>query len=257
MDYLIDSMLQPNKQVKEGYNTIVVTTDEGKVYSGTKVRQSDTDLILRDAEDKEFAVPLKSIDEQANGTSLMPAGLTDRLTRAELVDLVRFLSELGKVGPYAVGNARVARRWEVLQPTPEAFVRLHRTSDTQLISDDTGLVWNAAYSTVSGGLPIGEQPAFDMKQRLAEGARSISFVRCRLQTSAAGKVQLALNGIEGLQIWLNGQPVTPESALVVDLPGGESVLTVCVERGLRSAPLRVELQDVAGSAAQAQFVTGK
>lgn len=256
-DYLVDSMLQPNKQVKEGYNTIVVTTDEGKVFSGVKVRQSDTDLILRDAEDKEVSVPLNSIDEQANGTSLMPAGLIDRLTRAELVDLVRFLSELGKVGPYAVGNARVARRWEVLQPTPEAFTRLYRTSDTQLVSDDMGLAWNAAYTTVSGGLPIGEQPAFDMQQRLAEGARSISFARCRLLTSTAGKTRLVLNGAEGLQIWLNGKPLTPDATLTVDLPAGESVLTFCVERGLRSKPLRVELQDVAGSSAQVQFAAGK
>ena len=45
----------------------------------------------------------------------MPAGLTDTLTRGELVDLVRFLSELGKIGPYAVGKDRVFRRWQVLR----------------------------------------------------------------------------------------------------------------------------------------------
>ena len=48
----------------------------------------------------------------------MPAGLTDTLTRGELVDLVRFLSELGKIGPYAVSKARVFRRWQVLDPAP-------------------------------------------------------------------------------------------------------------------------------------------
>ncbi|HTN02578.1 MAG TPA: hypothetical protein VL132_11890, partial [Planctomycetaceae bacterium] len=116
---------------------------------------------------------------------------------------------------------------------------------------------NAAYTTVSGGLPIGEQPAFDMQQRLAEGARSISFARCRLLTSTAGKTRLVLNGAEGLQIWLNGKPLTPDATLTVDLPAGESVLTFCVERGLRSKPLRVELQDVAGSSAQVQFAAGK
>ena len=51
----------------------------------------------------------------------MPAGLTDTLTRDELVDLVRFLSELGKIGPYSVGQARVVRRWQVLQPPPRSL----------------------------------------------------------------------------------------------------------------------------------------
>ena len=32
----------------------------------------------------------------------MPKGLVNFMTRAEFVDLVRFLSELGKPGPYAI-----------------------------------------------------------------------------------------------------------------------------------------------------------
>ena len=42
----------------------------------------------------------------------MPDGLVDSLTRQEFVDLVRFLSELGKVGPYAPNPARLVRRWQ-------------------------------------------------------------------------------------------------------------------------------------------------
>ena len=51
----------------------------------------------------------------------MPEGLADPLTRGELVDLVRFLSELGKVGPYSVSKARLVRRWQALEPTNEAY----------------------------------------------------------------------------------------------------------------------------------------
>ena len=32
----------------------------------------------------------------------MPKGLANLMTRAEFLDLVRFLSELGKPGPYAI-----------------------------------------------------------------------------------------------------------------------------------------------------------
>ncbi len=53
--------------------------------------------------------------------SLMPAGLTEALTRPELIDLVRFLSQLGKIGPYSVGTERVLRRWQLLEATHEVL----------------------------------------------------------------------------------------------------------------------------------------
>ena len=61
IDYIAESAgggLAPNKKVKENFNSLVVVTDDGKVRSGIKLRQTDTDLLLRDAEDKEFKIPL-------------------------------------------------------------------------------------------------------------------------------------------------------------------------------------------------------
>ena len=51
IDYIAESLLAPNKKVKENFNSLVVVTDDGKVRSGIKLRQTDTDLLLRDAED--------------------------------------------------------------------------------------------------------------------------------------------------------------------------------------------------------------
>jgi putative heme-binding domain-containing protein len=77
VDYLIESLLEPNKAIKENYHAVVVTTESGKLYTGVKVRQTKTELVLRTAEDKEVAIPVKDIEEQAPGRSLMPDGLTD------------------------------------------------------------------------------------------------------------------------------------------------------------------------------------
>src|SRR5205807_7719209 len=109
---------------------LVVATKDGKLHTGIKVRETNTELILRNAEDKEISVPLNSIEERGNGGSLMPEGLADPLTRGEIVDLDRFLSELGKVGPYPVSKARLVRRWQVLEPTPNAYNLLLRTTFT-------------------------------------------------------------------------------------------------------------------------------
>ena len=76
-----------------------------------------------------MAIPSSSIEEQKPGGSLMPAGLTDTLTRGELADLVRFLSELGKIGPYAVGQgSRRSAAGRSLQPAGASSTALIRTS---------------------------------------------------------------------------------------------------------------------------------
>ena len=86
----------PAKNVKEGFNTLVVLTDDGQVVTGIQVSRSDEELVLRDAIGKEVKIPTADIDEESAGTSLMPAGLIDGLSREELADLVRYLSELGR-----------------------------------------------------------------------------------------------------------------------------------------------------------------
>src|SRR5262249_48751694 len=108
-DYLVDSILQPNKQVKEGYHATAVAPDHGRTYTGIKLRETASEPVLRDAEAHELSIPVPSIAERKMAGSIMPSGLADELTRPELVDLVRFLSELGKVGPYSVGTRRVCR----------------------------------------------------------------------------------------------------------------------------------------------------
>ena len=75
IDYLIESMINPNKAIKENYHSIVVTTDDGKVFNGIKVRQDNNELVLRDAEDRLINISLKKIEEQKNGKSLMPEGM--------------------------------------------------------------------------------------------------------------------------------------------------------------------------------------
>ncbi|MBI1345759.1 sorbosone dehydrogenase [bacterium] len=241
VDYLIDSLLLPNKNVKEGYQTAVVLTDEGKVLTGVKVRQSDTALIIRDAEDKELSIPLNTIEEVNNGSTLMPVGLTEKLTRAELIDLVRFLSELGKPGPYAVGTQPVARQWVGLLPTDDSYRRLTRTSDAQLMADDTSLTWALQYATVSGELPLSGLPTFGTKVKLVQSNRYVSFVRTFLQTTMAGETVLQWNDVTGLQIWIDGQPANPATPMKLELPEGRHSLSVAIDLNVRQTPLKLEL----------------
>ena len=255
-DYLVDSLLQPGKAVKEGYHAITVALDDGRVVTGIKLRQTDTALVLRDADDRELALPLASIDEQKPAGSLMPAGLVETMTESELLDLVRFLSELGKIGPYAVSKAQLMRRWQVLEMNGEAVTALRRTSlDAAII--EPSLVWSPAYSTVAGVLPLDAIPASPGVTNGFFDLPAVGVARGQIDVSTGGAVKLSFGGVEGLTLWVDGARVLAQEEMVLTLAPGVHTLTLAVDRTKRREGLRVNLEEVAGSPARAQVVLGK
>jgi putative heme-binding domain-containing protein len=257
VDYLIDSLLEPNKAIKENYHSVVVTTKEGRLFTGIPVRQTERDLVLRNADDQEIAISLGNIDEKTPGGSLMPDGLTETLTHGELIDLVRFLSELGKVGPYAVGNARVLRRWQALSPTREAYQLLTRTSYASAAGNEPALTWVPVYSRVAGDLPLEGLPQLAIRKPVGEEKNVLAFVRGQLDVSTAGKVKLRLNRATGLRVWLDGVPVDAREEMMLDVASGVRTLTFGIDLNERREGLRCELEDETGSAARARLVGGK
>ncbi|MEO1995290.1 MAG: hypothetical protein ABGZ17_08445 [Planctomycetaceae bacterium] len=256
IDYLTDSLLLPNKAVKENYHTLVVATDQGKLLTGIKVGQTETHLVLRNAEDREISIPLQAIEEQAPGSSIMPGGLTEKLTRAELVNLVRFLSELGKIGRFGVSRKRLVRRWRVLQSTKEARFRLRRTSYDSITDDHPSFEWQPAYSTVAGELPLENLPELRTKNRQT-GNRGMAFIRCNLTVTQPGTIQLMLGDVSGTSLWLGSRPIPLSDRISVSIVPGPQQLTFAIDLNQRRDPLRVELIDIPNSSARVEIVGGK
>jgi putative heme-binding domain-containing protein len=97
IDFIIGAILDPQKEIKEGFSSVVVLTRDGEEYQGYPVRESGEELVLRDVlRDREVHVRKADIQERRAAGSVMPSGLADALTRAEFRDLVRFLSEQGQ-----------------------------------------------------------------------------------------------------------------------------------------------------------------
>jgi putative heme-binding domain-containing protein len=258
VDYLIESIFLPSKAIKENYNSLVVETKKGLLVTGVKVRETPAELVLRDAEDREVVIPANQIDSKENSKkSLMPDGLADSLTRGELVDLVRFLSELGKVGPYSVSQARLVRRWQVLEPTREADSLLVSTSHASAAGNNSSLVWSPAYSTVAGELPLDGLPMFKMPTGAEKQVNLVTFVRCQLEATTAGRTRVLLNSGRGVKAWLDGEPVDLREHMILDLVVGTHTLTFAVDRAARTEALRCELDDVAGSPAKVRMIGGK
>jgi putative heme-binding domain-containing protein len=247
VDYVIDSILDPNKAIKDGYMGLAVVTRDGDVISGIKVRQDSTQMVLKDSTHEEIVVPLASVRRQKEIGSLMPTGLTDSLTHAEFLDLARFVSELGKPGPYAQSSVPVARRWRLLVPVPAAA-----TADSAVLPPSIGAAtnWSPAYTLLSGDLP--------MDAVRGSNAATVAIVQCQANATVGGKVNLMINGTEGLSGWIDQDAVKIGEVVPLELTSGVHSLTFRVnlqDRGDR--PLRVELHGLETGGARVIFVGGK
>ncbi len=91
------SIVNPNAKIKEGYQTIEVITDDGRIVSGIVVQRTPSHVQLRDAKDRTVTILNGDIDELSGSPlSIMPGGLNKSLRRDEPINLLRYLSELGR-----------------------------------------------------------------------------------------------------------------------------------------------------------------
>jgi putative heme-binding domain-containing protein len=233
-DFLVEHLLLPTKSVKEGFTAFEFLTQDGDVVSGIKVRENPQEIVLRDAGGEEVVVTKSKIKRQRDVRTLMPLGLTDGLSDAEVGDLVRFLSELGKPGPFVVGPAQVARQWKMLARLPDSLLHLAPDRAGHILQDDPDLVWAVATSTVAGLLPLPEVTAGP--------ASKVAVVRAGLQVTSAGKFSLEIGDVGGLKIWVDGDLVSPQERLGLDLAKGLHTIVAWVDLSVRKTPsLRWEL----------------
>lgn len=189
-DYVLDSLLEPSKKIKENFNSLIIETDDGVTFNGIKVRESESELVLRSQDDKEIVIPKKSIETKTDSpNSLMPGSLVDELTQQELIDLTRFLSELGKDGPYAIGQQSYARVWQTPVPSPENYTLLNRQGTPVAVDPASPLTWSSQYARVNGDFPVDDLT----KQSFGGKPDKYGFVRAKFTLSTAGKIGLKFN----------------------------------------------------------------
>ncbi len=140
-DYILESLIDPSAKLKEGFTTVTVLTDEAEVINGIVIGRTDEAVRLRLADGKEVQIATDAIEQEKPGKSLMPEGALDTLTKAELVDLVTFLTALGRVPEFTVSTEPIVRSFETLIYSDEANRRLNRTSTDTAASDDPAMKW--------------------------------------------------------------------------------------------------------------------
>ncbi|HEX4606834.1 MAG TPA: PVC-type heme-binding CxxCH protein, partial [Urbifossiella sp.] len=92
LEKILESIADPSKEIKEGYQAYRVVTTDGQVHNGLKVSETGTELVLRDANGRDLRLPKGDIDEVTpSRLSLMPDNTVSPLTFDQFIDLLAFL----------------------------------------------------------------------------------------------------------------------------------------------------------------------
>lgn len=91
-NYILSNVLNPSEEIQDDYRMVVVTTRDGRTYSGNITGENERQLTMRIV--GRDAVVINKSDIQSRETtdvSMMPPGLFDSLSDEEVIDLVAYL----------------------------------------------------------------------------------------------------------------------------------------------------------------------
>ena len=90
--YLLGNILDPSEEIQDDYKMVVITTNDGRTYTGNITAENNRQVTLRTV--SQDALLLNKSDIQSREVtpkSMMPEGLFSTLTETEILDLAAYL----------------------------------------------------------------------------------------------------------------------------------------------------------------------
>ncbi len=233
VDKLLESILTPHKEIKEGYMAYKAVTSAGQVVTGLKVLDTPQAVTLRDATGRDIRIAKDDLDElTAQSQSLMPDNTVSQLSFDQFIDLLAFLKSQS-----AQESLRgAALEFQVAAAAPAGFqaTAAVETSPTPLA--DKAVRWQARSAGAGGTLDLAGlvPPTHTTPASPAPAVYALAFV----YSAKPQKVTVAVAASDGVKVWAGGKlatasglPPTPTArktdALVeAAIPAGWSPLLV-------------------------------
>jgi len=243
-DYILQSLVEPDAKLKEGFQTTIVLTDDGQIITGLIKSRSAEQLQVLTAEGNLVSIFTEAIAEEKEGKSLMPAGLLDSLPVEDLADIVAFMSQLGRNEAYSVSTEPWIRNWQFLTDTPEARKLLNRTSVDSVATGNSSLSWENLTTLVNGKLPIQDLPTMQPHPDV----EPFVTVRVGLDCQQAGSIRLKFSDeVTGdVQAWVDSERWPEPSESVRQCSVGTHRLVLTVKKD-RVSQLGLQVEMVAGA----------
>jgi putative heme-binding domain-containing protein len=94
-EFIMESIVQPSKEIAPEYEAVAVATNEGKVITGLRINETNFNIQLREENGRFHSFLKRDLEEVKVMTkSLMPENLAELLTVKELHDLFAYLMTL-------------------------------------------------------------------------------------------------------------------------------------------------------------------
>jgi putative heme-binding domain-containing protein len=107
-EHLVESILEPSRQIVEGFRGVAVVTKAGKVVTGFAASELDGALKLVDARGEPVTIPLAEIEARKTmSESPMPDRLAATLSPDEFCDMIAYLETLRSAGQASPGSGLV------------------------------------------------------------------------------------------------------------------------------------------------------
>lgn len=92
VNYILSNVLNPSEEIQDDYRMVVITTRDGRTWSGNVIGENERQITLRVVGQDAVVVNKSDIQSQeTTDVSMMPPGLFDMLRDEEVLDLVAYL----------------------------------------------------------------------------------------------------------------------------------------------------------------------
>jgi quinoprotein glucose dehydrogenase len=202
LEKVMESMIDPSKEIKEGYQAYRLETRKGVTYTGLKVSETANEVVLKEATGKEVHVPRADVEElSVMKQSLMPDNVISQLTFDQFIDLVAFLRDRS-----AQESLRgLPLTWWVVGAYPQDLKMVfppEKNPDPKVavegVKPGEKFKWQLRNAETTGYLDL--QAAFG-REHITAYALTYVF------SAKTQKVRLLTGSDDQLRVWLNGKLV--------------------------------------------------
>jgi quinoprotein glucose dehydrogenase len=92
--YLLESIVFPNRQIAQGYESVLVTLKNDESYAGVFKSENENELVLNTPQSGLVTIKKKDIETRQKSLSPMPEGMGQILSKRDLRDVIAYLGTL-------------------------------------------------------------------------------------------------------------------------------------------------------------------
>jgi len=222
VEKILESIVSPSKEIKEGFQTYRLTTADAKVYTGLKVKDDAREVVIRDANGRDIRVAKDEIESLTpSKVSLMPDNVVSQIRYDQFIDLLAFLK--------SKKEQESLRGLVVDTAVADALSGDMKSQKPESIANDK---WKPLAAEPNGKL--------ELKEALNTNKQAV-YVQAYVFAPKKQKVTVAIDSQNPWRAWVNGNTSDPTAAFEVDLKQGWNVLLVKVANGGKPTALGIRV----------------